>query len=315
MAPIPKSIGDFVVLPLSIPALPSYPKAVIHHIYVRKNAPKNPTPDDERSLFVTNVPIDSTEAHLRALFVSLVGAGRFESIAFEDEKTGAAQTPAIQPGQAARLSALSKKRKRDEAEEEEAQEEEAARLLETWSRPLRRSGSTAVALMADEKSADLVLKAITKLHKTKKYPVWGEGVSDKVPAMGSAWLRSHNQMAYPDKVDVQSAVDAFFTVFNRREKEAAEMAKRLRNEPDEDGFVTVTRGGRNGPAGKAEAEEARQKMVAKQDKKKSELTNFYRFQLRERKKAEQAELLKKFDEDRKKVAAMREKRGKFRPEA
>ncbi len=82
MSRVPKTIGDFSVLPVSIPPLPAYPQAATHCIYVRRHSPKVATPDDPRSLFLTNVPVDSTEAHFRAVFVSLVGAGRFESISF-----------------------------------------------------------------------------------------------------------------------------------------------------------------------------------------------------------------------------------------
>jgi len=313
MAPIPQTIGDFSVLPITIPQLPSYSHTTVHHLYVRRNSPKVPTSDDSRSLFLTNVPVDSTEVHFRAIISTLVGAGRFESITFEADKNSAPVS--LEPAQAARLAAHSKKRKRDDEEAEFAKEELAAKLPESWSRRLRKSGSTGVILLADEKSVEAVLKAIGKVHKSKKYPVWGEGVGDKVPALGSHWLKAHNRLAYPDKAALQASVDAFFTVFNRKEKEAAELAKRLRNEPDEDGFVTVTRGGRSAPARRDEAEEARHKMVEKEEKKKGELSNFYRFQLRERKKAEQAELLKRFEEDKKKVRAMREKRGKFRPES
>ncbi|KAK4153222.1 vanillate o-demethylase [Chaetomidium leptoderma] len=319
----PTTIGDFSVLPVSIPPLPSFPRNVVHYLYVRRNAPKIPTATDARSLFLTNVPVDSTEAHFRALFASLVGAGRFESAAFEDERKDAhsqSQSPfdAARPAHAARLlQAHSKKRKREDEEAERAREEAAARLPSTWTRPLRKSGSTAVVLLADEKSVEQVLKAIGKVHKTKKYPAWGgdnlpEG---KVPPLGSIWLKSHNRLSYPDKGALQASVDAFSALFARREQEAAEIAKRLRNEPDEDGFVTVTRGGRAATAGRNEAEEAKRKMLERQEKKKEELTNFYRFQLRERKKEEQAELLKRFDDDRRKLEAMRVKRGKFIPEA
>ncbi len=140
--------------------------------------------------------------------------------------------------------------------------------LETWSRPLMRSGSTAVALLADAKSVELVLKAIAKAHKKAKYPVWGEGVVSKAP-LGSQWLRAHNELSYPDKDALQNSVDAFFTIFNRREQEAAELAKRLRNEPDEDGFVTVTRGGRNAPARREDAEEAKGRLLEKEERKKN----------------------------------------------
>lgn len=314
MAPVPKTIGEFSILPLSIPPLPSYPHTVTHHLYVRRHEPKNPTPDDDRSLFVTNVPVDSTEPHFRAVIASLVGAGRFESIQFEaDKKTSSAS---LEPAQAARLSAIaSRKRKRDEDSDEEEEIEEIARLPTTWTRTLHRSGSTAVIVLADEKSAGLVLKAIAKVHKTKKYPVWGEGVQERVPPLGTEWLKAHNKLSYPPRELLEQSVDAFFEVYNRKEKEAADLAKRLRSEPDEDGFVTVTKGSRAAPARRDEAEEARRKMLEKEQKKKDEMGNFYRFQLRERKKAEQAELIKKFDEDRRKVQAMRQKRGKFRPES
>lgn len=312
MAPIPKTIGEFSVLPLSIPETPSYPHTATHHLYVRRHAPNNPTPDDERSLFVTNVPIDSTEPHFRAIIATLVGTGRFESIQLEADKRE--KQASLEPAQAARVSAVaSRKRKRNDSDSED-EEEQIARLPPTWTRRLHRSGSTAVIVLADEKSVDLVLKAIAKVHKTKKLPVWGSGVQEKVPALGSQWLRAHNKLAYPPAEILQQSVDAFFAVYNRKEKEAHELTKRLRNEPDEDGFVTVTRGSaRTAPARKDEAEEARRKMLEREQKKKDELTNFYRFQLREKKKAEQAELIRKFDEDRQKVWAMRQNRGNFRP--
>lgn len=315
MPSIPKTIGEFSVLPLSIPPLPSYPHTTTHYVYARRHAPNRPTADDDRSLFVTNVPVDSTEAHFRAIIATLAGNGKFESISFESDRKG--KPVSLEPAQAARLAAVaSRKRKRDESDSDSEDEvEQVARLPPTWTRELQRSGSTAVIVLADEKSVEIVLKAIAKAHKSKKYPVWGEGVNEKVPPLGPHWIQAHNKLSFPPTEILQQSVDAFFTVFNRKEKEAAELAKRLRNEPDEDGFVTVTRGGRAAPARRDEAEEARRKMLDREQKKKEELTNFYRFQLRERKKAEQAELIKKFDEDKKKVQALRQKRGKFRPES
>ncbi|WYZ41579.1 hypothetical protein EsH8_V_000474 [Colletotrichum jinshuiense] len=312
MSPTESQGDGFVTLPIKLSALPSCPINGLHEIRVRRNAPKIPTEIDDRSLFLKNVPVDSTEAHFRQVFAALVGPGRFESIAFEDERRPAA---AIDPAQAVKVLGFGKKRKRDEQEaEERAREEEVARLPEIWTRRLRKSGSSAIVVLADDKSVELVLKAIKKAHKSKKFPVWGQGVSEDTPELGSQWVSAHLQLSRSDKAATQKSVHAFFNLFNRKEKEAAEMAKRLRNEPDQDGFVTVTRGGRVAPASKNEAEEARQKMVDKAEKKKSETTDFYRFQLRERRKAEQAALMKRFDEDRKKVDAMKEKRGKFRPE-
>ncbi|KAG7121357.1 Ribosomal RNA-processing protein 7 like [Verticillium longisporum] len=288
----------FTVFPIQMPAVPSCPITAIHEIRLRRNTPKIPTAIDGRSLFLKNVPVDASEAHFRAVFSHLVGPGRFESIAFEGERRRRLE---LDPASAAKISALVKKRKRDEQEaEEHAREEELALLPETWTRRIHKSGDSAIVLMADEKSVDQVLKAIGKAKKKNKMPVWGEGVASDTPELGAPWVAAHLQLSRADKAATQKSVHAFFNVFNRKEKEAAETAKRLRNEPDEDGFVTVTRGGRATPATKNEAEAARQKMVDRAAKKKDETKDFYRFQLRERRKAEQALLLKKFDEDRQK---------------
>ncbi|KAF4972890.1 hypothetical protein FZEAL_9494 [Fusarium zealandicum] len=312
MAPIEETGDQFVILPIKIPATSSYPETATHEVRIRRNAPKIPTANDSRSLFLKNIPADSTEPHFRAVFTELVGAGRFESIAFDDDTK--ASLP-IDPAQATKLTDLARKRKRGDVEaEERGREEEAAQLPQIWSRRVQRSSSTAIVLLADDKSVQLVLKAIAKLQKTRKYPSWGSGLSDQVPALGSSWISSHLQLSRVDKPTTQKAVHAFFNAFNLKEKEAVELAKRLRNEPDEDGFVTVTRGGRAAPASRNEAEEAKRRMVERDTKKKSETQDFYRFQMRERRKAEQMALLSRFQDDRRKVNAMREKRGKFRPE-
>lgn len=306
------SSDEFAVLPIRMPSMPSFPLSAIHEVRVRQNAPKIPTANDSRSLFLKNIPSDSTEPHFRAVFTSLVGAGRFETISFDDE---AKTVLPVDPAQATKVHGFAKKRKMLHLEaEERKREEQESQLPQIWTRQLHRSSSTAVVLLADEKSVQMVLKAITKVHKTKKYPVWGENLADQVPSLGSSWIATHLQLSRVDKAATQKAVHAFFNAFNKKEKEAVELAKRLRNEPDEDGFVTVTRGGRAAPASRNEAEAAKQRMVDKADKKKSELGNFYRFQLREQRKKEQAALLRRFHDDRRKVDAMRQKRGKFKPE-
>ncbi|KAK7941151.1 ribosomal small subunit assembly protein [Apiospora aurea] len=303
---------EFLTLPISIPPLPSFPAPTTHHIYLRRNA-KVITRDDKRSLYLVNAPVDSTEPHFRSLFTSLVGAGKFEAVTFECNAK--ATKSSIEPAQALRLASLQKKRKREEEEEaQRIRDEVAAEMPSTWSRPLHRSGGSAVVLLADERSVDIVLKAVKKLHKTKQYPVWGEGVGDKAPALGSTWLKAHNKLVYPGNAVMQAVVDAFFTVYNRKEAEAERLARELRNEPDEDGFVTVTRGGRVAPARMDEAEEAKRKMLERQEKRKDETQNFYRWQLREKKKAEQAAFLREFEEDKNKLRAMREKRRKVQPD-
>lgn len=82
-------------------------------------------------------------------------------------------------------------------------------------------------------------------------------------------------------------------------------------EPDADGFVTVTRGGRTNPA----RQEAAQEQADKQKEKQKGLEDFYRFQSREKRKERAGELVRKFEEDKEKVRKMKERRGRFRVSA
>ncbi|KKA29232.1 hypothetical protein TD95_002048 [Thielaviopsis punctulata] len=302
----------FVRFLVSMPPTDSFPVSATHEMRVRRNTPKIPSPTDSRSLYVKNIPADSSEAHFRALFAQLMGPGCFESIVFR-----AAASPALEldPAQAVRLAGPLRKRKRDD-DAERAAEEHAAQLPALWTRPVHESGAAAIVVLADAPAVRLALKKIAKTSSSAKArPEWGVGVPATTEPLGAMWIMEHLQLCRPDRAETQAAVHAFFNVFNRKEKEAAALAKRLRSEPDEDGFVTVTRGSRAAPASRTEAEAARERMVAKEAKKKEDMVGFYRFQVRERRKAEQQALIKRFESDRKRVEALKEKRGKFKPES
>jgi len=243
-------IGDYTVLPLAVQPTPAFPKATTHTLYLRAHTPKIPTESSSRSLFLVNVPIDSTPAHLRAVFTSIIGAGRFESVTFEAEN----KTP--KPSVALALQATTSKNKKRKRGEGTDEDREIEALPAVWDRDLRRSGSTAVVVLVDERSAEGLLKAVRKLHKSSKpkWPTWGEGISDKFSKLGSRRYLTHHSLRFPDNGTLQRHVDDFMTSFNAKEEEKARREKRMRNVPDEDGFVTVTKGGRTGPARKAEAE-------------------------------------------------------------
>ncbi|KAI9735401.1 MAG: Ribosomal RNA-processing protein 7 [Claussenomyces sp. TS43310] len=314
---MPATIAGYSILPISFPPTSAYPVQVTHYLYLRPHAPKVPTPKDDRSIFLVNVPVDSTAAHFRAIFATLVGAGRFENITFERDRKKdmtAASVPAVEMKEKS-----GKKRKRAQADENPPLgSENAGQLPQVWDRALHGSGSSAVVIMVDAKSVEAVFKAVRKVQKSEEYPVWGvaaDGTPVDAPPLGSQRYLTHHALRYPDKAVLEASVDAFMTAFNRKEEEMAQAAKRARNVPDEDGFVTVSRGGRTGPARREEAEEARRKEHAKEEEKKRTMGDFYRFQGRERRKAEQGELARRFEEDRKRVENMRkERRSTFRPE-
>lgn len=105
-------------------------------------------------------------------------------------------------------------------------------------------------------------------------------------------------------------MNAYLTQFNRAELARNRIRSKQRSVPDEDGFVTVVRGGRAGPARLEEAE-AKKKELEERQKKKGAKDDFYRFQTREKRKEREGELRRQFDEDKRRVEEMRQRRGKL----
>lgn len=101
------------------------------------------------------------------------------------------------------------------------------------------------------------------------------------------------------------------SAFAAQEAARTRLLARQRQEPDEDGFVTVTRGGRSGPPRHEEAQEK----AEKQQKKQKGLEDFYRFQTREKRKEKAGELVRRFQDDRHKLKEMKERRRAFRVSA
>ncbi|XP_068096337.1 ribosomal RNA-processing protein 7 homolog A [Hyperolius riggenbachi] len=83
--------------------------------------------------------------------------------------------------------------------------------------------------------------------------------------------------------------------------------------PDEEGWVTVTRKGGRCP-GLARNESFNNRVMEREKKSRAqkELLNFYAWQHRNNKRENLVELRKRFEEDKQKIALMREQR-KFRP--
>lgn len=303
----PSMVHDFLVLPLRVSAQPSYPKEATHYLYLRANAPKVPTENTPREVFAVNIPIDATELHIRSLFANQLGGARIESVAFEGARVGKGISAPVAPVK------QGKKRKRgiDGHDEDEAGEE-VGLLPDIWDRELHRSGGTAVITFVDKPSADLALKEVRRAIKNKAQISWGAGIGSKVPLLGSARYLSHHRMRYPDHSSLQASVDAFMGAFAAQEEARARLQARQRSEPDEDGFITVTRGGRVGPA-REEAAKAKEEELKRREKDRIR-QDFYRFQVREKKKEQAKDLVRAFEEDQRKVEEMKRRRGRIRPE-
>lgn len=324
MVPMPKSkapaqVQDFVALPLQFSAQPAFPKDTTHYLYLRPNAPRIPTDETPRELFLVNVPVDATISNLRQLFAEHLGGGRVEDVEFEDARVGKGiKAPVVRSD-----GKKGKKRKRGSDAAGETQEgEEVGLLPQSWDRELHRSGGTAVVRFIDQTSAQLALREAKKAAKSARRIPWAPAPTD--PELGEARYRRHHALRYPDPAILQESTDIYMAAFAAREAETARQLAKKRMEPDEDGFVTVVRGGRNGPArpreeaeGDAAAGAAGEGGSATKKKKKHKGNveeGFYRFQVRERKKREHGELARKFEEDARRVEEMRKRRGRVRPE-
>lgn len=310
MAPIssrkvPSTVHDFFVLPLRIPAQPPFPNETTHFLYLRANAPKIPTENTPKEVFLVNVPIDATEQHIRSLFAESLGGMRVESVAFEGARVGKGIAAPVAPVK------QGKKRKRG-SEDEGRDADEIGLPPEVWDREVHRSGGTAVVTFVDKTSAEMALKEVKKAIKAKREITWRVSGKDKVPPLGSSRYLTHHKLRYPDHAVLQASVDAYITAFEAKEEARNKMLAKQRSEPDEDGFITVTRGGRQGPAREEEAR-AKEEELKKREKNRVK-DDFYRFQQREKKKELAKDLVKGFEEDQRRVEEMKRRRGKIRPE-
>lgn len=307
----PLEIAGYTALPLHLPETRAYPKPATHYLYLRAHEPRIPDPDSSRSLFVVNVPIDTTEAHLRHLFGTQLSAGRVERVQFEDhvplKKRGIATTAAE-----TNLSRRNKKRKRLTVTADDLQNQlDDITLPSTWDGQLQKSGAHAIVVFADRTSMEASLKAAARASKRGAKIVWGEGIpEDRMPSLGMQRYLAHERLRYPDRAALLSTVNEYMTVFTQVSEARKREESRKAQEPDEDGFVTVTHGPKLNSV--AREDEARE-LLEKQKKKKSDgLEDFYRFQSREKRKERQNELLRRFGEDKRKLEDIKKRRGKIR---
>lgn len=120
---------------------------------------------------------------------------------------------------------------------------------------------------------------------------------------------THHRLTYPSTQSVRQSVNAYLTTFTELEKHRRQVEQQLSNEPDEDGFITVTKATRNGITS-SEAAAAREREAQRKEKTKIGST-FYRFQVRERMKEKDRQLRVGFEQDVRRLHELRaQKRGR-----
>lgn len=134
------------------------------------------------------------------------------------------------------------------------------------------------------------------------------------PISGRALYTMKNEARFPAHAELQAQVDEYMEAFAQAEEDRQREVQEAQEQVDEDGFTLVVGSKRKSLGGMA-ALRTSQDPIAEQSakkKRKKEKTDFYRFQIREQKKQEMNSLLRRFQDDKRKVEELRQKR-RFNP--
>ncbi|KAF2839342.1 hypothetical protein M501DRAFT_1016421 [Patellaria atrata CBS 101060] len=318
-------LSDYTILPILLPPLPSYPHPSTHHIYVRPHAPSTPTRSSARSLFLANLPIDATEHNLRRLFKTLDSAAVVERVEFEGLRCGRGSLGVLDnlevDGEEEKEE-RGKKRKRGDGQGKEKEKGIVVdkelwgqlQLPRVWDREILKSGSCGVVVFLDRAGAERGFKGARRAGRGKGVE-WtgsacttdedGRGEGNRDPPLGVRRYETNHRLTYPPKSTLLALTNAYLSTFQAYEQHVARTRTQSRV-PDKDGFVTVTRGARTGPARVEEALAAKAKMEEREKKRAG--FGFYKFQGRDRRKEEERRLRDSFERDRERVVEMRRKR-------
>ncbi|CAO3648926.1 unnamed protein product [Cunninghamella echinulata] len=277
-----------------------------------------------KTLFLLNLPVDTTNAHLQYLFQS---HGKIVSITYhtgstiwdksiqdieeeniqEQEKNETFDSILIQPATSKDHHKKNKKQQQQQEKTEVASKTNLRRLL--------HSGSKAHIVFDQTKTLDSVME----MKKIIRHWTIDEEETSATPLQPLGFQRYllSFQLSRPDPELLQTQVDAYMLKFKENEyQKERELLERM-NKMDEDGFVVVSRHKKKKNTDGDIHVTATSAAVAVNDqslkpKKKRELVDFYRFQLREKKQNELLELRKRFEEDKRKIEKLKQSR-KFKP--
>ncbi|ETW02344.1 hypothetical protein H310_05881 [Aphanomyces invadans] len=148
--------------------------------------------------------------------------------------------------------------------------------------------------------AKATLKQLLKLTVLPKFPG-----SDDVPDAFEAAIQKY-KAERPGLQVLKSRADDFMANFDAEEEAERKEREQLKSHVDSDGFQTVVNT-------KRKRKDQDELLTYRKKQKSKELQDFYRFQLREKKRGQLKTLRERFDEDRQLVEKMKKER-KFRPE-
>ncbi|XP_076310269.1 ribosomal RNA-processing protein 7 homolog A [Tachypleus tridentatus] len=158
------------------------------------------------------------------------------------------------------------------------------------------------------------LNLVLNLKVSESEPRILSSQTHRLPVGIKKWCQEYNDKV-PNLTALKEEIDTYMSEFDKKVEEEKKQAKEMEGVPDEEGWITVTKHGKKPVAPRTEMYQ--KKVLAKEKKKRSqkELLNFYTFQIRQSKMEHLAELRKKFEEDKQRIALMKAARSsrKFKP--
>jgi len=288
-------IKGYTVLPVRLNATSQF-KNIIHYLFIKKHVSKESPLGKTRSLFIVNLPIGSNFSSMKRLISEIsLGANieKFEFYPYYDRES------IINYGIHLNISKLSNPDFGEDNQENDI--------------PV----SCGIVTFLDKSGLDMALANIKKismsLNSDVKIPKWNI-LDDK--SIGTNRYTSKVVGLIEDQKILAKEVAFSMEEFEHREHEVSKELNDMREQVDEDGFTIVVGSHRKTKSGimgslKTAADLKRDEKYMKKAQKRQK-KDFYRFQIRERKKQEVSDLLKKFKEDQERVRVMREKR-RFNP--
>ncbi|CAH0398944.1 unnamed protein product [Chilo suppressalis] len=124
------------------------------------------------------------------------------------------------------------------------------------------------------------------------------------------WINQYNNSVVMPKI-LKERIEIFMK-HHDKEMAKAEKKEKALTEEDDEGWVTVTKRGKVQSFARSEKVENKIMEKEEKNKKRKELKNFYTFQIRESKMKHIVTLRQKFEEDKKKIAQIKQSR-RFKP--
>ncbi|EMG50870.1 hypothetical protein G210_0252, partial [Candida maltosa Xu316] len=274
-------IKGFYVLPVKLPDTKS-----THYIYFKKHEVKNSNTNN-RSLFLFNLPIATDLSTIKKYFQKEAIGSTIE-LFLRSYLTDYPEDIWIN------LTQLT-----SDLEITNPIDEQESKLPK----------NCGVVTFIDKSSFQLAFNSLKKLSSNSTDTEW------PIRQFNANYYLNKYQQQILDPAKLSEEVSQALIDFDKAEQKSMEELQQQKNLVDEDGFTLVVGSHRKTKAGilgkqklaaTVESEKAKSKMKSK------EKQDFYRFQLRQRKKEEMNELLNKFKMDQEKVRLMREKK-RFRP--